>query len=408
MSRAELVGLVDAAPGELRSIQATIRHWTHPGRSQAAADRLNDRPGLRALRVSLHVGGADMRPSEHLSRVWVELPGRWRYVTEASGRQLPDILDVADGTHQWTGTSEELTERAPRAGALGPLGWMLSPGHLLGATTFVDLSDDEAGGRPAVRATAHQRAGIDDMAGHMALAMGHHPGLDNRYWFDATYGFVLRHEGSVDGKPSTVTELLDVRVDEPIEPEQFRPPEAARIRSEWDERLALLQLQGIDTTGIPEGDVAAAEAAVAAAHQPPDLAALQARYVPTGPPPADRAAAEAAITAAFGAIGDTGGTGRDLVNVQAGEGLAPLMERAARRLPRATRENTRWAVDAIRFLDPEQAVVWFTVEAAGEPTVVRRRAGRAVRVDGRWLIEHATVVDLLELAGVRVPPPGER
>ena len=76
MSRAELVGLVDAAPGELRSIQATIRHWTHPGRSQAAADRLNDRPGLRALRVSLHVGGADMRPSEHLSRVWVELPGR--------------------------------------------------------------------------------------------------------------------------------------------------------------------------------------------------------------------------------------------------------------------------------------------------------------------------------------------
>ena len=68
MRRAELVGLVDAAPGELRSIQATIRHWTHPGRSQAAVDRLNDRPGLRALQVSLHVGGADMRPASRAGR----------------------------------------------------------------------------------------------------------------------------------------------------------------------------------------------------------------------------------------------------------------------------------------------------------------------------------------------------
>jgi hypothetical protein len=286
---------------------------------------------------------------------------------------------------------------------------LLSPGHLLGLYAFVDVADEVAGGRPCVAATGERRPGDDPVPGGQAALLGPgRAGFDNRYWFDAEFGFVVRHEGSLDGQVSSITELLDVRVDEPIDPAMFRPPAGARTRSAWEERAALLRLQGIDPATIPEGDVAAAEAAVAATHRPPDLAEMQARHVPTGPPPADRAAAELAITEAFAGIGETGPGGTDLVNVQAGHGLAPYMERATRRLPRATRENTRWAVDAIRFLDADEAVVWFTVEAAGEPTIVRRRAGRAVRGDGRWLIEHATVVDLLEMAGVRTPPPDER
>ena len=65
-------------------------------------------------------------------------------------------------------------------------------------------------------------------------------------------------------------------------------------------------------------------------------------------------------------------------------------------------------VDDIKFLRPDEAVVWFSVEVNGERfPMVNGREGRAVKVDGRWLIEHATIADLLGFAGVSVPPPDE-
>ena len=58
----------------------------------------------------------------------------------------------------------------------------------------------------------------------------------------------------------------------------------------------------------------------------------------------------------------------------------------------------------ILFLRPEEAVVWFGVEVDGQRfAMVDGREGRAVLVDGRWLIEHATLVDLIGFAGVPAP-----
>jgi hypothetical protein len=39
--------------------------------------------------------------------------------------------------------------------------------------------------------------------------------------------------------------------------------------------------------------------------------------------------------------------------------------------------------------------------------MVNGREGRAVNVGERWLIEHATIADLLGFAGVTVPSPEE-
>jgi hypothetical protein len=419
MNRAQVVALVDAAPAGLRTLRATLRRWVDPERAGEAIRRLSD-PGaggaaggaVGVTSAIIRVGsiGPNGQPDDR-SGVWFEAPGRWRL--QAAGGDA-GLLDVADGRRRWVGVPGDLVERAAGAagpaGDFGPLGWLLAPGHLLGSYSFDGASDDTAGGRPCVRATAVERPGVDGVAPRpalSALAPGH-PGLENRYWFDAEHGFVLRHEGSVDGRPSSVTELLDVHVDEPIDASCFGPPSGATVRTEWEALIARLQAMGVETAGIAPGDTDAARAAEARQYGPAALEDRVRHYVPTGPPPGDLVAAEAEVRRAFANVNEADGTGLDLVNVQAGQGLAPYVERAAHRLPRATRQNTRWEVDALRFVAPDEAVVWFTVVVDGLPAMIRQRAGRAVRSGGRWVVEHATVAELLAMANVRVPPPDER
>lgn len=92
--------------------------------------------------------------------------------------------------------------------------------------------------------------------------------------------------------------------------------------------------------------------------------------------------------------------------MQAGTGLVEPMALAGRRAPGATRDNVALTVDALRFVCPDEAVVWFSLEIDGRPSpLLRGRRGRAVRVEGRWLIERGTIAELLAFAGVPVPPP---
>ena len=85
--------------------------------------------------------------------------------------------------------------------------------------------------------------------------------------------------------------------------------------------------------------------------------------------------------------------------------MGPLRE-AQTRVPGAADRPASLVVDDIKFLRPDEAVVWFSVEVDGERfPMVNGREGRAVEVDGRWLIEHATIADLLRFAGVDVPSP---
>jgi hypothetical protein len=131
----------------------------------------------------------------------------------------------------------------------------------------------------------------------------------------------------------------------------------------------------------------------------------RAKHVPLGPPPKDPEEAYRQIQHAFAHHDETAHGTDTLVNVQSGENLAPLLERARRRLPKSNPESVTTVVDDVIFLRDDEAVVWFGIEIDGERFgFVNGREGRAVRVDDRWVMERATLVDLIGFAGVPYPP----
>ena len=103
-------------------------------------------------------------------------------------------------------------------------------------------------------------------------------------------------------------------------------------------------------------------------------------------------------------MGDTGPDG-SLPNVEAGQGLATVFERARLRAPGPPSQITT-LLDDVRFLSAERALIWYSVLLDGRPlSAVAGRQGHAVMVDGRWLVERATFADVVGLAGVSCPPP---
>lgn len=135
VNRAELVSLVDAAPGGLRTLSATLRTWTHTGRSQEAIRLVNEGVG-KAIGITTELVGGQAAGDEVevRSTAWYEAPGRWSVLGDASTPAAPEAaaaVDVCDGDRHWRGdTRGVIAHPAPSA---GPLAWMLAPGHLLGS-----------------------------------------------------------------------------------------------------------------------------------------------------------------------------------------------------------------------------------------------------------------------------------
>jgi hypothetical protein len=128
-------------------------------------------------------------------------------------------------------------------------------------------------------------------------------------------------------------------------------------------------------------------------------------HVPTGAPPADLESSSAAVRAAFMGL-VAADIDDDLDFVQRGEGLGDCL--------RATRTSAfglrvgRQVITEVFFLNETSAVVRWTVElhAGPRPEDVSTfpLEGRAVRQDGRWLIERGTFCELVGRLGVRCPP----
>jgi hypothetical protein len=360
VERADLLALVDAAPGDLPGLRGRVREWQAPG----AYTTIGPVPGA----------GTD---AERWWDVWFGAPGRWRVEGDH------DSLRLCDGTRRWEGFRTFVTERGgPSLAAAGVLGPLLAPGTLLGDYQLRPVAEGPVAGRPAVEAVAVQRPdrllrrGADTLSGVLAAVPGTH-----RIEFDARYGIVLRHRVYAGADAVFGVELTDLDVGEP-DAGVFALPEGITVQTAADERAVRPPIRGVD---------------------PRPLDDLVSQVEPWGPPPADQAAAEGAITAAFHDYSDTDEAGHHLVNVYVGTGLGDAGAQLALRYP----GKARMVVEALKFVCPDQAAVWFTVELDGRvvsPLVVRRQ-GRAVCVDGRWFVERQTVVDLLALGGVYPPPP---
>ena len=243
--------------------------------------------------------------------------------------------------------------------------------------------------------------GVTTMPAHAGYG-----GDEHRFVVDAEHGFVVRRTALVDGEPWAVTELIQLVVDEPIDPGLFRcrrhdradpgrgeGPHAPRRRGRPGCRRSGGRRRRVASRGRGPPARSARRRATGRARPPLRAVGPAARRRSRGRGRHPRCARDYAEASA---------DGRDLVNVQAGEGLGrePFGWRAGGH--RERRRATPPSPWTLRFVCPDEAVVWFSLEIGGERSpLVRERRGRAVRVGGRWLIERGTIAELLAFAGAR-------
>ena len=406
--KGDLLELIDGAPIGVRTLTGSVWKWTHRERYQRAIKELSQSHGGSVGFATF--GGPIGETSDQHLRVWLDLTDRWRMESE-------DYIDLRNGQRRWVGSSTRITEMTNGEAELEDteIGWLVAPGNrLLGALRFGEATDDVVAGRPCLKvdATVNRSQAIGRFNPvHMRLG-----GIDHTFWFDTVVGIVLRHVGMIDDEPCTISEFKEVRINPPLTDLDFEfvPPPDAVVTRQVDHLIQMAEARGVDMTGVDRQDYQAVQEAFHNAMRPDQptpeaqLEMQKAKHVPVGNPPEGEAAARVSIEYAFNHLGEMDDDGVVLVNVQSGRDLAgPLIE-AQKRVPGAG-DNPATAslmVDAIKFLRSDEAVVWFSVEVNGERfPMVNAREGRALKVEERWLIEHATIADLLAFAGVVVPPP---
>ncbi len=406
MSRkGDLLELIDQAPVGLQTVEARLWRWTHNARTRQAIERIAQQRGGS---VGFATFGTPEETSDEHLHVLLQPPSRWRIQSER-------LLDVSDGERRWLGGRDRVTEH--EAGQLDldltEVGILFAPGaHLFGILRFDDPTEDEVGGRRAWKVTASLAPACGRRGPvHLGMRLG---GIDHTFWFDAVTGVVLRHMGEIDGSPCCVSEFSAITLNQPISSAVFTLDESTDLTVEKriDTLIRAAERRGVDLSSVDTSDEGAVQVALNAALGPhrPTSEEMQrqrrAKHVPSGPPPADEAAARAGIEYAYTHHNEVDDDGVTLVNVQAGTNLAEPLRQAAKRIPDPNAASANVVVDDVLFLRPDEAVVWFGVEVGGQRFAgVNGWEGRAVLIEGRWLIEHATIVGLLGFAGVNAPPP---
>jgi hypothetical protein len=293
-ARGEIVVLLDAAPGGLRTLRGEMRHWQDVVQMSDAIRRGNEAAGARyrAVLMAVDARGETARPTTHESRarVWfAAAPDRWR--EEGDG----DALRLGDGEKRWEGFASFVTERQPAGVDQAPmLARLLLPAGLLGAQRFGDVAETEMLGRRCLTATGTPRPPEGSpMLGLSTGVDGIRFGLaDQRIAVDAEHGFLLRHESLLDGEPIEVTEFTDLAVDVPLPDDTFRLPPGISVQTEAEELARMLREAGVDPGSVDLTDSSAVTTATFQAYGMavgrPSLDDQVAQFVPWGPPPPTR------------------------------------------------------------------------------------------------------------------------
>jgi len=390
------------------TLTGSVWKWTHHERAQRAFMQIARQRGASVGRAQF--GDPVGETSDEHLRVWLHLPGRWRFESE-------DRIELKRDSDRWIGSATHITRLDDDGTALEDtdLGMFIRPGSsFLGALRFGEPEPEDVAGRGCWRIGASlnvNRRFLSTMPLNARLG-----GIDHTFWFDAVTGIVLRHVGMVDDEPCTITEFKEFRVNPPLSDFDFEfvPPPGASVVEQVDHLVRMAELRGVDLTGVDRHDTRAVRSALdesMRSDRPPPEARLRvqrAKHVPVGDPPDDEAGAREAITYAYVHHDEVDASGEDLVNVQHGRHLALPLAEAKKRVPGGPGVTTELVVDDILFLRSDEAVVWFSLEVDGTRfPMVNGREGRAVNVVGRWLVERATIVDLLGMAGVDTSPPEE-
>jgi hypothetical protein len=254
---------------------------------------------------------------------------------------------------------------------------------------------------------------------HHRMASATAPWLGQQHTcrIDQETGIVLGVESRFEGEVcaswlTTAFELpatIDAAVFEFVPPDgsAFRDPREFHIES----MLRLAAERDIDLSGVDVDDEEElGRAVMSRLHaeafpvlSPEDRAE---QYVPTGPPPPDPVEAEAQVRDAFERIVTPSEDGESVPAVEGGANLGPSLREAGARAPGGTDVPPTVRVEHLKFLRPDEAVVWFTLERGGQ-TLLPGVEGRALLVDGTWLVSRATFTQVVGSVGVACPPPPE-
>ncbi len=165
-------------------------------------------------------------------------------------------LDISEGVTHWIGTTGQLTSFDPSHGLMSsgsPFEEQLFPAAMLGWLHLEDLTAAEREGRRVWIVRARLRVG--EAARNFAPPQPYLTrGAEHSYTIDAETGIVLHHEASVDGELCVREDLTGIVVDGPIDPALFHPPDEAEVQSYTEQQLAILEANGVDTSGIDRAD----------------------------------------------------------------------------------------------------------------------------------------------------------
>lgn len=92
-------------------------------------------------------------------------------------------------------------------------------------------------------------------------------------------------------------------------------------------------------------------------------------------------------------------------NIQGGSNLADCVRRSRRNPYVDDEAGATFECGEIRFVRADEADVRFRVVVPKAPAGGIDTQGRALLIDGRWVIDRATACGLFSMAGVTCPPP---
>jgi hypothetical protein len=103
-------------------------------------------------------------------------------------------------------------------------------------------------------------------------------------------------------------------------------------------------------------------------------------------------------------IGLASDDGEDVPAIDGGDGLGTCLREARSRVD--TTEDTVIDVDHVKFLNEREAVVWYTLSVSGN-RYLHHKEGRAIQVNGQWLVTRASFCELMAMGGMTCPPPAD-
>lgn len=346
--------------------------------------------GRRGRRSAIVLLGGPLEPSTTGYDVWLERKGRLRI---DDGQTITVIEhDSTLRYHPDHGAIRSSSDH-PVFVDLPELLWR--PRKLISALDVTQVETDEFLGRSCWQISSGEL--IDSIGLPMHLGLG---GDRVELSVDVETGVILRLSGMLnDGQILSETAWESFEANAVIDPSIFDDaiPDGVAERTVAELQLDFAPERGVDVTGVDPNDPE--HMAVLMRRKFPHTDPLE-HYFPTGAAPADEGQARSEIVRAFAAFSEKDGS--RLPFVQAGDGLAEVLEVAGRRYPDVVAVMT---ARRIKFINDREAVVMASVDATDGRQLLEERVAHAVIDHGRWTVARSTFAELMRLAGVDTPPP---